>query len=190
LAFRIPRSWLSRAVTNALANCAHRRRRTARVLLTTFGLNLGIGLIGGLVLYIFGGFMLRYFISAPDALGPEISRSLPWIACLLPLTLVSATGAGALESRELFLLVNSIQIVTLTLAQVAPVIAAVLAPRLRWLSRSGCGAGVGRDRQPGRRLSSGRPVFTSRRRLGRGVVLGSLTNRAKHSPPANTNPQK
>jgi O-antigen/teichoic acid export membrane protein len=95
------------------------------VLLTTFGLNLGIGLIGGLVLYIFGGLLLRYFISVPDALGPEISQSLPWIACLLPLTLISAAGAGALESRELFLLVNLIQIVTMTVAQVAPVIAAV-----------------------------------------------------------------
>jgi O-antigen/teichoic acid export membrane protein len=69
---------LSPAVTNALAKLrtapqAHR----ARVLLTTFGLNLGIGLIGGLVLYIFCGFLLRYFISVPDALGPEISQSLP-----------------------------------------------------------------------------------------------------------------
>src|SRR4029077_4469825 len=47
---------LSRAVTNALAKLsdapqAHR----ARVLLTTFGLNLGIGVIGGVVLYGFGG---------------------------------------------------------------------------------------------------------------------------------------
>src|ERR1700749_2440310 len=49
---------LSRAVTNARAKLrdapqAHR----ARVLLTTFGLNSGIGVLGGLVLYVFGGFM-------------------------------------------------------------------------------------------------------------------------------------
>jgi O-antigen/teichoic acid export membrane protein len=117
---------LSRAVTNALAKLrdapqAHR----ARVLLTTFGLNLGIGLVGGGVLYVFGGFLLRYFISVPDALSSEVSQSLPWIACLLPLTLISAAGAGALESRELFLLVNSLQVVGMTLAQVAPVVAAV-----------------------------------------------------------------
>jgi O-antigen/teichoic acid export membrane protein len=55
----------------------------------------------------------------------EVSRSLPWIACLLPLTLISAAGAGALESRELFLLANCIQILSMTLAQVAPVVAAV-----------------------------------------------------------------
>ena len=117
---------LSRAVTNALAKLrdapqAHR----ARVLLTTFGLNLGIGIAGGVVLYVFGGLFLKHFISVPDALSSEVSRSLPWIACLLPLTLISAAGAGALESRELFLLVNSIQVVAMTLSQVAPVVAAV-----------------------------------------------------------------
>ncbi len=117
---------LSRAVTNALAKLrdapqAHR----ARVLLTTFGLNLGMGLIGGLVLYIFGGLLLKHFISMPDEISAEVSRSLPWVACLLPLTLISAAGAGALESRELFLLVNSIQIFAMTLAQVAPVVAAI-----------------------------------------------------------------
>src|ERR1700691_2497920 len=47
---------LSRAVNNALAKLrdapqAHR----ARVLLTTFSLNFGIGIAGGVVLYVFGG---------------------------------------------------------------------------------------------------------------------------------------
>jgi O-antigen/teichoic acid export membrane protein len=117
---------LSRAVTNALAKLrdapqAHR----ARVLLTTFGLNLGIGVAGGVVLYVFGGLLLKHFVSMPDQISAEVSRALPWIACLLPLTLISAAGAGALESRELFLLVNCIQVGAMTLAQVAPVVAAV-----------------------------------------------------------------
>jgi O-antigen/teichoic acid export membrane protein len=117
---------LSRAVTNALAKLrdapqAHR----ARVLLTTFGLNFGIGLAGGVVLYVFGGLMLKHFVSMPDEISAEVSHALPWIACLLPLTLISMAGAGALESRELFLLANSIQIFAMTLAQVAPVLAAI-----------------------------------------------------------------
>jgi O-antigen/teichoic acid export membrane protein len=117
---------LSRAVTNALAKLsdapqAHR----ARVLLTTFGLNSGIGVAGGIVLYVFGGLMLKHFISMPAEISAEVSHALPWIACLLPLTLISAAGAGALESRELFLLVNLIQIFAMTLAQVAPVVAAI-----------------------------------------------------------------
>ena len=117
---------LSRAVTNALAKLRDApQTQRARVLLTTFGLNLGIGLIGGVVLYVFGGLLLNHFISAPDALTPEISGSLPWIACLLPLTLLSAAGAGALDSRELFLLVNLIQVVSMSLSQIAPVVMAV-----------------------------------------------------------------
>jgi O-antigen/teichoic acid export membrane protein len=118
---------LSRVVTNVLAKLRDApQTQRARVLLTAFGLNLGFGLIGGMILYVFGGFLLKHFISIPDALSPEVSRSLPWIACLVPLTHVFTVGVGALESRELFLLVNLIQVVALTLAQVAPVVMAVL----------------------------------------------------------------
>jgi O-antigen/teichoic acid export membrane protein len=117
---------LSRAVTNALAKLRDAPQpHRARVLLTTFGLNFGIGVAGGLVLYVFGGLMLTHFVSMPEDISAEVSKSLPWIACLLPLTLISAAGAGALESRELFLLVNTIQIFAMTLAQVAPVLAAI-----------------------------------------------------------------
>jgi O-antigen/teichoic acid export membrane protein len=117
---------LSRAVTNALSKLRDApQRERARVLLTTLGLNFMIGLLGGAVLFVFGAFLLEYFISVPDVLRSEVSRSLPWIACLLPLTLLSTAGAGALESRELFPLVNAIQIVGTTVTQVAPVIMAV-----------------------------------------------------------------
>src|SRR5579862_5657684 len=57
---------LSRAVTNALAKLRDApQTQRARVLLTTFGLNLGIGLAGGLVLYVFGGLLLKHFVSMP-----------------------------------------------------------------------------------------------------------------------------
>jgi O-antigen/teichoic acid export membrane protein len=117
---------LSRAVTNALAKLRDAPQADrARVLLTTFGLNLGIGVMGGLVLYVFGGLMLNHFVSMPDDIRAEVSRSLPWIACILPLSLISSAGAGALESRELFLVVNAIQMFATTLAQVAPIVAAI-----------------------------------------------------------------
>jgi O-antigen/teichoic acid export membrane protein len=117
---------LSRVVTNVLAKLRDApQTQRAHVLLTTFSLNFGIGLIGGMILYVFGGFLLKHFISVPDALSQEVSRSLPWIACLVPLIHVFTVGVGALESRERFLLVNLIQVVVLTLAQVAPVVMAV-----------------------------------------------------------------
>src|SRR5271168_2429651 len=57
---------LSRAVTNALAKQRDAPQAyRARVLLTTFSLNLGIGVMGGIVLYVFGGFLLKHFVSMP-----------------------------------------------------------------------------------------------------------------------------
>jgi O-antigen/teichoic acid export membrane protein len=47
------------------------------------------------------------------------------MACLLPMTLISAAGGGALESRERFLLVNCIQVASMSLSQIAPVVVAV-----------------------------------------------------------------
>lgn len=117
---------LSRAVTNALAKLRDApQAERARALLTTFGLNLVVGLMGAVALYVFGGFLLEHFISVPPDLTAEVAGSLPWIACLLPLTLMSAAAAGALDSREFFLLVNVIQIVAMSLSQIAPVIVAV-----------------------------------------------------------------
>jgi len=47
------------------------------------------------------------------------------MACLLPMTLVAAACAGALESRERFLLVNCLQVASTSLSQIAPVVVAV-----------------------------------------------------------------
>ena len=168
---------LSRAVTNALAKLrdapqAHR----ARVLLTTFGLNLGIGVLGGVVLYVFGGLMLKHFVSMPDEISAEVSRSLPWIACLLPLTLISAAGAGALESRELFLLVNSIQIFAMTLAQVAPVVAAIfVSPSLTVvIPTAAVSQALGAIAGSRCRLSFGRAVLAALGRLGGSAEVAGL----------------
>ena len=117
---------LSRAATNALARVRDATQaERARVLLTTIALNFCFGLIGGVLLYSIGGFLLERFVKLPDALRPEVAGSLPWMACLLPMTLVAAACAGALESRERFLLVNCLQVASTSLSQIAPVVVAV-----------------------------------------------------------------
>jgi O-antigen/teichoic acid export membrane protein len=124
---------LSRAVTNALAKLRDAPQpERARVLFTSIGLVSGIGVVGGVALYLLGGFLLEHVISVPDALRPEISGSLVWISALLPLTLIASAGAGALESGERFVLVNAFQIVGMSLSQIAPVIVAVaVSPSLK-----------------------------------------------------------
>jgi O-antigen/teichoic acid export membrane protein len=117
---------LSRAATNALSRLRDApQAERARVLLTTMALNFGFGMIGGLLLYLVGEFLIGRFISLPDTLRPELMKALPWMAWLLPMTLVSASAAGALESRERFFLVNCIQVASVSLSQIAPVIVAV-----------------------------------------------------------------
>lgn len=123
---------LSRASTNALAKLRDApRQERARVLYTTFVLNCCLGLIGAVLLFLLGSFLLTHIISAPADLEQEIARCLPWIACLLPMTLVLGVAVGALESTERFLLANVVQTAGSLVSQIAPVAAALLiAPTL------------------------------------------------------------
>ena len=123
---------LSRAATNALAKLREApQQERARVLLTTFALNFGFGIVGAVFLLILGGFLLQHVISIPASLRPEVARSFPWIAVLFPMALLSGVGVGALESRERFLLANVLQVAGMSLTQIAPaVVAATVSPSL------------------------------------------------------------
>ena len=121
----------ARSARSTAAPCAFKlhdapQRERVRVLLTTIALNSGLGLAGGAILFVFGKFLLLHIVSVPDDLKPEIAQSIPWIACLFPLTLVLGVLIGALESRERFLLANVLQTTGSTLSLVAPLVAAIL----------------------------------------------------------------
>ena len=117
---------LSRAATNALAKLRDAPQpERARVLLTTMALNLGFGLAGGAVLFVVGGYLLEHIVSVPEWLKPEVARSFPWFAGLFPLSLINGVGIGALESRERFLLANLLQVLGMSMSQIAPVVMAV-----------------------------------------------------------------
>lgn len=118
---------LSRAAINALAKLRQApQRERARVLLTTIILNLGFGLVGAVIIFILGEYLLWHFISIPDALMPEVAKSFPWMAAVFPLALISGVGIGALESNERFLLANVMQILGTSASQIAPAIVAVV----------------------------------------------------------------
>jgi O-antigen/teichoic acid export membrane protein len=117
---------LSRASTNALAKLrAASQSDRARVLLTTLVLSLGFGVAGSALLFAVGWYLFQHVLSVPADLKWEIAQSFPWMACLFPMTLVAGVGLGALESRERFLLANSLQIMSNSLGQIVPVIIAV-----------------------------------------------------------------
>jgi O-antigen/teichoic acid export membrane protein len=118
---------LSRASVNALsrlgsASAAER----SPVLVTTLYTNLALGLIGGVVLYAASGLLIARFANLTPDLSAEALASTPWIACMLPVALVSAIGSGALESRERFLASSTLQTFGGVIGQVSPVVCALL----------------------------------------------------------------
>lgn len=113
---------LSRASANALSRLSHENAaERVPVLVTSLYLNMALGLFGGLVLYGASSLLLAYAGSIPDALRPEITSAMPWIATMLPIALISAVGAGALESRERFMEANVLTTLSGVVGQVAPV---------------------------------------------------------------------
>lgn len=118
---------LSRASANALSRLGTAGpAERVPVLVTSLYLNLALGTAGGLALYFASEFLLNRFANMSGDLGRETMAAMPWIAAMLPVALVSAVGAGAMESRERFLAVNLFQTVSGVLGQVAPVVCAML----------------------------------------------------------------
>ena len=168
---------LSRAVTNALAKLRDAPQpHRARVLLTTFGLNLGIGLMGGLVLYVFGGLLLRHFVSMPE----EISAGSVSVASLDRLPSAAHAYFSRRRGRP---------------GEPGTLPAREFDPGFRSDACSGCAgrrggirqsvpygrhthsgdsSGVGCDRGSGGRASFGRAILTSCNRLGGSAEVARL----------------
>ena len=116
---------LSRASANALAKLGHGSSRDrSPVLVTAFCCNLGLGLTGGLLLYAVGHMVLLHIVKIPDSLMAETRDAYPWMAAMLPLGMLSGVSTGALESREKFLLSNTLSTFGTIGGQIIPLICA------------------------------------------------------------------
>ncbi len=118
---------LSRASANALSKLGHASSsQRAPVLVTAFCLNVGLGLVGGLILYAGANLLLFHAFRIPPDLLPELRPAVPWIAAMLPLGMVAGVAGGALDSRERFLLGSLLSSFGTVLGQVLPLICAYL----------------------------------------------------------------
>jgi O-antigen/teichoic acid export membrane protein len=116
---------LSRASANALAKLGTAApRERAPVLVTAFCCNLGLGLCGGLILYVVGHLVLTHIVRVPGSLMGETNAAYPWMAAMLPLGMLSGVATGALESRERFLLSNTLSSLSTMCGQVLPLVCA------------------------------------------------------------------
>ena len=118
---------LSRASANALSRLGDGGAdKRAPVLVTAFYMNFGLGLFGGMVLFFASSFLLSHFGHLEAQLSGEVMTAMPWVAAMLPVALVSAIGAGAMESREQFFMANVFQTFGGVLGQLLPLMAALL----------------------------------------------------------------
>lgn len=95
------------------------------VLWTALVLNIGTGLFGGLLLFGLGHVLFAQFHLAPE-MNAEVVAAMPWIACSVPLAMISGVFSGALVGREQFAWLNSVQFLSVLIFQVVPLIAVIV----------------------------------------------------------------
>src|SRR5882724_10827581 len=85
-----------------------------------------LGLLGGLVLLAAGHYGANAYFGhkLPGELDDEIRMALPWLALAVPVGTVSAIGVAALEARERFLALNTLQVLVTALIQLLPLLVA------------------------------------------------------------------
>ena len=85
-----------------------------------------LGLLGGLVLLVAGHYGVDVYFGdkLSGELDNEIRMALPWMALAVPVGTVSAVGVAALEARERFLTLNTLQVLVTALIQLSPLLVA------------------------------------------------------------------
>jgi O-antigen/teichoic acid export membrane protein len=118
---------LSRASANALSRLGNAGpEERVPVLVTSFYLNIVLGAFGSLVIYFAGRIMISHMATMSGPLAVETVQAMPWIACMLPLALISGVGTGAIESRERFGVSNLFTAFGGALGQILPISCALL----------------------------------------------------------------
>lgn len=126
---------LSRATANRIAQLidAPSSERES-VFWTAFVLNVLLGMLGGLVFYLSGELLLGRYFNISPALRGEVIETLPWMAAAIPVSIVGGVFTGALEARQRFAALNSIQLFGTFLLQALPLaVAWHHGPNLDWL---------------------------------------------------------
>ena len=102
---------LGRATSRSIAQLKtaddHER---ASVFWTALLINSTFGIVGGFVLWVVAREFLGVWLNIPAALRPELFSALPWLAAAVPVATNLSVMVGALEGRERFLAVNSLQV--------------------------------------------------------------------------------
>ncbi|WP_165741445.1 flippase [Candidatus Thiosymbion oneisti] len=108
----------------ALGNAAAEER--TRTFWTALIVNLGLGIIGGLLIWPAAAYFFENLFKIEDALRPEIEAAVPWLILAVPMATTSGVLTGALQGRERFLELNLISVSGTVLFQLLPLFAVVV----------------------------------------------------------------
>lgn len=98
----------------------------AKAFWTAFSVNLGMGVLGGLIILPVAYYIFGSAVDTDADLRPEIVSAVPWLALSMPFATLSGVLSGALIGRERFFELNVISVTGAALFQVLPLLAATI----------------------------------------------------------------
>ena len=98
----------------------------AQIFWTALFLNVGLGILGGLLIWPIASHFFANVFKVEDALRPEIAAAVPWLILAVPMATLSGVLTGALQGVGRFLELNLISVSGTALFQVLPLSSAIL----------------------------------------------------------------
>ena len=96
----------------------------AQTFWTALALNVGLGVMGGLLIWPVAAYFFGQVFKIDEALRPEMRAAVPWLVLAVPMAMLSGVLSGALQGRERFLELNLISIFGTVLFQLLPLVVA------------------------------------------------------------------
>jgi len=126
---------LGRAVAQRIAALHEStQEHRAQVFWTAAVVNIGIGLVGTVLLYFGARYFFLNLFEADEALIAEMLAAVPILAAAVPVATLTGVATGALQGREKFLDVNIATVIGTSLFQLFPLaVAYAVGPTLKWL---------------------------------------------------------
>ncbi|MEO1045715.1 MAG: flippase [Pseudomonadota bacterium] len=108
--------------------------KRADVFATAAVVNIGMGIFGGVLLYVAASYFFSVHFEADQWLREEVLDAVPVLALAVPVATLTGVASGALQGREKFLDVNIATVISTSLFQLIPLATAfIIGPTLKWL---------------------------------------------------------